>query len=150
MMGRMRARSVSGTVFLVLAMAGYGCGGSRQDVVHTYEAGGGEMRAYDATMVQAWEAARAALRWNDAGTIEEHPAERWMVGTAGVSGWSWGATMGIWLEPLDAKGTRVRAVVSRRLATNWTAQSEGGLLDDIAKAIDLEKQGQTLPDEEPE
>jgi hypothetical protein len=57
--------------------------------------------------------------------------------------------MGTWLEYAGGGGIQVRAVVSRNLATNVTAQSDSGLLDDIAKAIAIEKEGRPLPDAAP-
>jgi hypothetical protein len=139
-----------GLLSLTLALAAVGCAGERQDVLSAHEAHEGEVRVFNVGMDQAWEAARAALRWNHADTIEEHRADGYMLATAGVSGWSWGAAMGVWLEPANAQGTQVRAIVSRKLATNVFAQSEDMLLDDIAKAVALEKQGQALPDTDPE
>jgi hypothetical protein len=136
--------------FITLALLPSGCAGGRRDVLTAYDAGKGEARIFPVRVDQAWEAARAALRWNHAETIEEHRAERYMLGVAGATGWSWGAAMGVWFEPVDPSGTRVRVIVSRRLATNVTAQSEGGLLDDIAKAVALEMRWLPLPDKEPE
>lgn len=139
-----------GILALTLALAAVGCAGEREDVLSAHDANEGEVRVFNVGMAQAWEAARAALRWNHADTIEEHRADGYMLATAGVSGWSWGAAMGVWLQAANAQGTQVRAIVSRRLATNVFAQSEGMLLDDIAKAVALEKQGQPLPDTDPD
>jgi hypothetical protein len=133
-----------------LALAACGCAGEREDVLSAHDADEGEVRVFAASMEEAWEAARAALRWNHAREIEEHRAQGYMLATAGISAWSWGASMGVWLEPANAKGTQVRAIVSRRLATNVTAQSEGMLLDDIGKAITIEKQGRPLPNDDPD
>jgi hypothetical protein len=137
-------------VFITLALLAGECAGQRKDVLSAYEAEDGEVRVFPVRVDQAWDAARAALRWNHAEAIEEHPAERYMLGVAGATGWSWGATMGVWLEPAGQNGTKIRVVVSRKLATNTTAQSEGGLLDDIAKAVGFEMRGLPLPAEEPE
>ena len=143
--------AVSGFLLAVLlAISESGCAGEREDVLSAHDAHEGEVRVFNVGMDQAWEAARAALRWNHADAIEEHRAEGYMLATAGVSGWSWGASMGVWLEPANAQGTQVRAIVSRKLATNVFGQSEDMLLDDIAKAVALEKQGQPLPDTDPE
>jgi hypothetical protein len=137
-------------LFVVLTLGPVGCAGERQDVLSAHDAHKGAVRVFNVGMAQAWEAARAALRWNHADTIEEHRAEGYMLATAGVSAWSWGASMGVWLEPANAQGTQVRAIVSRKLATNVFGQSEDVLLDDIAKAVALEKQGQPLPDTDPD
>jgi hypothetical protein len=142
--------AVASVLFLALALAAIGCAGNRQDVLDAHDAHEGEVRVFNVGIDQAWEAARAALHWNHAETIEEHRAEGYMLATAGVSGWSWGAAMGVWLESANAEGTQVRAIVSRRLATNITAQSEDMLLDDIGKAVALEKRGQPLPDKDPD
>jgi hypothetical protein len=135
---------------LSLALAAVGCAGERQDVLSAHEAQKGEVRVFDVSMAQAWTAARAALRWNHAETIEEHRKEGYMLATAGISAWSWGASMGVWLEPANAQGTQVRAIVSRKLATNVFGQSEDMLLEDIGKAIAIEKQGRPLPDADPD
>jgi hypothetical protein len=135
---------------LTVALAAAGCAGEREDVLSAHDAHEGEVRVFNVGMDQAWAAARAALRWNHADAIEEHRADGYMLATAGVSGWSWGAAMGVWFEAANAQGTQVRAIVSRRLATNVFGQSEDMLLDDIAKAVTLEKQGQPLPDTDPD
>jgi hypothetical protein len=142
-------RTVGSTCVSGFALVGLlvGCGGSRQDVLQTARSGGGEVRAYDATMDQIWPAARAALLWNHAAAIEEHRDQGYMLGSAPVTGWSWGATIGMWFEAPSDGRVLVRAVVSRTVATNVTAQSEGGLLDDVAKAVALERQGRPLPEE---
>jgi hypothetical protein len=148
------ARAAPGKIALGLvlcaALAAIGCAGEREDVLSAHDAQEGEVRVFAVTMDDAWKAARAALRWNHADAIEEHRAEGYMLATAGASGWSWGASMGIWLQPVNAQGTQVRAIVSRRLATNVTAQSEGMLLDDMEKAIAIEKQGRPLPNDDPD
>jgi hypothetical protein len=141
--------AVAGFLLAALTFGAGGCAGERQDVLSAHEAHEGEVRVFNVGMDQAWEAARAALRWNHADTIEEHRADGYMLATAGLSAWSWGAAMGVWLEPANAQGTQVRAIVSRKLATNVFAQSEDMLLDDIAKAVALEKQGQPVPDTDP-
>jgi hypothetical protein len=135
---------------LLLSLASTGCAGEREDVLSEHDANGGEVRVFSVGMDQAWAAARAALRWNHADAIEEHRSEGYLLATASASMWSWGASMGVWLQPANAQGTEVRAIVSRRLATNITAQSEDVLMDDIARAIAIEKQGQPLPDEDPD
>lgn len=141
----------SAIISLVVSVLGCsGCAGEPRNVLSAHDAGGGQVRVFDANVDQAWQAARAALTWNHAATIEEHRPEGYMLGIAGASGWSWGATMGVWIEPADPGRTGVRVIVSRKLATNVTAQSERGLLDDIAKAIALEMRGLPLPDREPE
>ncbi len=127
-----------------------GCAGEREDVLSEHDANGGEVRVFPVGMDQAWAAARAALRWNHADAVEEHRSEGYLFATASMSLWSWGASMGVWLQPANAQGTQVRAIVSRKLATNITAQSEGALMDDIARAISLVKQGQRLPDDDPD
>lgn len=134
---------------LGLALGAAGCAGERQDVLSAYEARGGEVRVFDIGIAHAWEAARAALRWSHADTIEEHRPEGYMLATAEPSAWSWGACMGVWLEPANARGTQVRAIVSRKLATNIFGQSADILLEDIAKAIAIQKQGLPLPDTDP-
>jgi hypothetical protein len=135
---------------LTLVLAAVGCAGERQDVLRAHDAHEGEVRVFDVGMAQAWAAARAALRWNHAEAIEEHRAEGYMLATAGISAWSWGASMGVWLEPANAQGTQVRAIVSRKLATNVFGQSEDMLLDDIGKAVAIVQQGLPLPDADPD
>jgi hypothetical protein len=140
----------SAMVFITLALLASGCAGGRRNVLTAYDAGEGKVRIFPVRLDPAWEAARAALRWNHAETIEEHRAERYMLGVAGATGWSWGAAMGVWFDPADRNGTKIRVVVSRKLAINITAQSEGGLLDDIEKAVAFEVRGLPPPAEEPQ
>lgn len=149
-MSRRVWRSTAALPVLLLTLASSGCAGEREDVLSEHDANGGEVRVFPVGMDQAWAAARAALRWNHADAVEEHRAEGYLFATASASLWSWGASMGVWLQPANAQGTEVRAIVSRRLATNLAAQSADALMDDIARAISLEKRGQPLPDEDPD
>ena len=100
--------AVAGVLLLALALSESGCAGERQDVLNAHDAHEGEVRVFSVGMDQAWEAARAALRWNHADTIEEHRAEGYMLATAGISGWSWGAAMGVWLSVvMKSEGSRI-------------------------------------------
>jgi hypothetical protein len=144
------ARMAHSGALAALMWVASGCAGERQDVLDAHDARAGLVRVFDVPADVAWAAARAAMRWNHADAIEEHRSQGYMLATAGAQGWSWGATMGVWLEGSGPGGTQVRAIVSRKLAANVTAQSEGALLDDMQKAVELEKRGEVLPDAAPE
>jgi hypothetical protein len=141
---------LAGAAVSILAAGPIGCGGEREDVLSAHDANGGSVRVFDATIDQVWQASRAALRWNHADAIEEHRPEGYMLATAGISGFSWGASMGVWLEPANRRGTQVRVVVSRKLVTNIAGQSEDMLLDDIATAVAFVKSGEPIPEDDPE
>jgi len=140
-------RNRIGAVVLGLLVAG--CAGSQKDVKAAHDAGEGSERVFDVTTDQAWAASRAALRWNDGQAIEEHKADGYMIATAPMRGFSNGASMGVWISPVGEQASRVRVIVSRSYALNWTGQSESGVLGDVAKAVALVKAGKPLPDNAP-
>lgn len=134
----------------LICCAAIGCGGEREDVLSAHDANEGTIRVFDGRVDQVWAASRAALRWNHADAIEEHRPEGYMLATAGISGFSWGASMGVWVEPANRRGTRVRVIVSRKLVTNIAGQSEDMLLDDITTALAFVKSGEPIPEDDPE
>jgi hypothetical protein len=143
-------------LFLTVTLAAVGCAGEREDVLSAHEAQRGEVRVFNVGTAQAWDAVHTALRWNHADTIEEHRAEGYMLATAGFWAWNGGGSVGVWLEPANAPGTQVRAVVSRKLSTrvfgdpSRGAKAQRMLMNDIGKAIAIEKEGQPLPDADPD
>ena len=138
------------TLAVLCTFGASACGGTEQDVLSAYQANDTESRTFQISMGQAWNAAHAALLWNDADSVVEHSTERCMIGIAGFTPWSYGHAMGVWIEPVRPDVTRIRVVVSRALATTVSAPSESSLLNDIERALILEKRGLPLPDSDPD
>ncbi len=137
-------------VSLLLVLAEAGCAGSREDVLSAHDAGKGEARTFRVTLGQAWNAARAALLWNDADGVEEHPTARFLYAEAGTNLTGWGQAMGVWIDPLNTRTTRISVVVSRRVSTNVAAPNDSSLLDDIERALLREIRGEPAPNEDPD
>jgi hypothetical protein len=137
------------TTIIGLCLVLGACAGNRKDVLDAHNAGKGTEQVFDAPLDQAWDASRAALRWNNAQAIEEHRDQGYMIGTAPMQGFSNGASIGVWLSPAGDASTRVRVIVSRAYALNWTGQTESGVLEDMGKAVTLEKAGKPLPEQSP-
>jgi hypothetical protein len=146
----MRHRALCATVAAGLAIALTGCVGGLEGVRDARDAGKGEVRIVAADAREVWPAARAALLWNHAAPESIHPDGDCLFAEAGVSAASWGATMMVCCQPAGPTMFAVRTVAILNLATNVFGQSDGMLMDDVLKAIELEKHGvRKLPDAEP-
>jgi len=120
---------------LLLALLLSSCGFSTfniSDVLQEKQDGGGTARVYPLTMEQAWSIARTVLRWEGAGTIEEHRAAGWMI-TSGSD-----AVMGVWIEDVPAGGVRVTFVSNGNRSFVTPHQR-------FVQAAGMVKDGKTLP-----
>ena len=59
---------------------------------------------------QSWEIAMTVLRWGGCETIEEHHSSGYRFTTVGENFVSKGSHVGAWVEPINAKNTKITIV----------------------------------------
>lgn len=88
------------------------------------EAGGnGTANVYNVSYDKAWEASKDAVVDAGGRLNEEDKAQGYIIGTFGMSAFSWGEKVSIFLTALDKNATEVEVVSKRALATNVTAKN---------------------------
>ena len=132
-----------------------GCATTRtmSDVFKDKSQGKGASQVYPVNADRAWSIAVQILRWDGAGTIEEHHDqnqmlttmpryrdERWEPPAAGLS------YVGVWVEPVDADDTKVTCVIAGQFGAPWT---EMDFQRRFQQAVAIVKSGRTLPMDAP-
>jgi hypothetical protein len=137
-------------LLVAIAAISSGCS-TMQDVVRVKEAGTeGTTQNFPVAQDQAWEIAKAVFRWEGSDAIEEHKDKNYMLTSSGMNLVSYGAVMGAWVEPIDAKNTKVTVVTKRRVSMNIaTTLTETTYLRRFGQAVDIVKSGKSLPAEAP-
>ena len=141
--GRMNARGMKLMGFLLLLVCATGCA-TMSDVVRSREQGKGTSKVYRVSADEAWEIAKTVFRWEEAGVIEEHRSEGYMLTSSGESSVSWGAVIGVWIEPVSEDSTKVTVVIKRKNPTEiMITLTEAAFHDDFGFAARL-KAGKSL------
>jgi hypothetical protein len=102
--------------FLLIGICMTGCATMR-DVVRSKGRGEGMSKVYRVNADQAWEIAKTVFRWERTEAVEEHRSEGYMLTSTEESLISWGAMIGVWIEPVNNNSTRVTFVVRRKSPT---------------------------------
>jgi hypothetical protein len=90
------------------------------------------------------------LRWEGCETIEEHRSSGYMLTTVGQNFVSKGSLVGVWVEAINKKDTKVTVVTKRKVQTNMaTGLTETTFHRKFAQAVELVKRGKQLPIDEP-
>lgn len=119
------------------------------DVMQSKEQGTAEV--YPVTFDQAWTISMTVLRWEGADAIEEHRDERYMLTSSGINLVSYGAVMGVWVDPQPDGRMKVTVVTKRRIQTNvFTTLTESTFHNRFALAVEIVKAGKPLPPKPPE
>jgi hypothetical protein len=117
------------------ALALGGCGHDTSlEAKSSYDQGKGNKHVYDASRDQAWEAAHAAIRWNNVGTITDHAEDRYMITDP-----THFDQIGIWVTSKAAGKTEVTVVVIDD--PNLPGPNEDGVQKDVATALGLAAAG---------
>lgn len=85
--------------------------------------GNGTANVYNVSYDKAWEASKDAVVDAGGRLNEEDKAQGYIIGTFGMSAFSWGEKVSIFLTALDKNATEVEVVSKRALATNVTAKN---------------------------
>jgi len=119
-----------------------------QDVLKDKE--NGSHKVYPVNFNTAWKTAMTVLRWEGSETIEQHRSEGYMLTTVGQNLISAGSVVGVWIDKVDSKHSKVTVVTKRKMATNLaTGLTETTFLESYGKAVNILKQGKKLPFEKP-
>ncbi|HVS26274.1 MAG TPA: hypothetical protein VHE58_03105 [Burkholderiales bacterium] len=129
-------------IFLLVFVAA-GCA-TMSDVVTAKADGTSE--TYPVNADQAWEISKTVFRWEGADAIEEHRDQGYMVTSSGITGYSYGAVMGAWVDKIDANHTKVTVVTKRRVKLDaFTTMMESTYHKRFAQAVAIVKRGEPLP-----
>ena len=105
-----RGMKIIGCLLILICAAG--CT-TMSDVVRAKAHGKGTSRVYPVNAERAWEISITVLRSVKTEGVEEHRSEGYMLARIGKSSVSWGAMMGVWIEPVDNDRTKVTVVIKR-------------------------------------
>lgn len=130
----MTMRHIARLTSLAVALSAVACTSAAVDPKAAHEAGDGTARVFDATPQELWVASHAAVKWNPVGGIRDHQTEHYFVTNPGDFD-----QVGVWVEPADPGTTRVSVVVIDD--PYLPGPNEQGLLNDIGKALTLERNG---------
>jgi hypothetical protein len=133
--------------FLILLIVFSSCA-TMTDVLKNKDEG--TAKIYDVDNEVAWEIAITVLRWEGCETIEQHKTSNYMLTTVGANFVSDGTLVGVWVDPVGNDKTNVTVVTKRKIQTNLaTGLTETTFHSSYKTAVDLIKQGKTLPIEKP-
>jgi hypothetical protein len=127
-----------------------GCAGSMSAVLREKHEGQGLAKTYAVPAERAWEIAEAILRWDGAGTIEEHRGGNYLLTTIygpGVQGTDGTTYVGAWLEPAAGDLVKMTCVVSGPKV--FATYTENDFQRRFQQAIELTRDGSRLPDAAP-
>ncbi len=100
---------------------------------------------------RAWDIAMTVLRWEGAETIEEHRKDGYMLTTTSADMVSAGTLIGVWVDKISDKSTKVTVVTKRKMSTNIaTGLTETTFHERYAQAVKIVKAGKKLPSKPPQ
>lgn len=78
----------------------------------------GTAHTYDKSCDTLWSLSIQVLHENEAGAVEEHRSENYMVAQSSMGLFTGGTFMAVWLEPASAETCNVTVVTKRKIVTN--------------------------------
>jgi hypothetical protein len=140
------------SALLVVLWLAPGCSPEPVSAIAAHNAGHGTAEIYDASFDEAWQATHIALKWDQAGTPEDHLERQFMVTNHPSSeAPSFLDQVGVWFEPVGPRKTRVSVVVMSGQATTAgvTGNDESSVQKDIARALPYVQSGAPIPEKRP-
>jgi len=138
----------------LLALA-TGCAtGSMAKVLQEKQEGKARVQVYAVSIDQAWQITETILRWEGAGTLEEHRDQNFLLTTkytyAGNDGLDPNLYIGAWLDPVD-EGVKVSFAVSgpQRITRFPEDDHEAAFHRRFRQAVSYLKAGEPLPVQAP-
>ena len=132
----------------LFALSSLGCRPTMGNILQEKSEGRGTARIYDLDVDSAWDAAVQILRWDGAGTIEQHRDQHYMLTTAEpVRSQGSGAGLsyiGVWVEPDAESKTRVTCVVQEHYGSRGPIDEES-FHTRFVQALRYLKEGKPLP-----
>ena len=137
--------------FIVSLLIFTGCQSINDVMIAKQNGTDGTSLEYEVTKDDAWNIAKAVLRWRGVEGIEEHKDQNYMVTSTGVSIGTAGTVIGVWIENGSSTNlTKVTVITKRKIATNLiTSMTEGGFHTGYKKALAIFKNGKAVPLIEP-
>ena len=108
----MNVRGMKIMGWLLILICATGCT-TMSSVVRAKAQGKGTSRVYRVNAERAWEISKTVFRLVQTEAVEEHRSEGYMLARIGKSSVSWGAVMGVWIEPVGDDSTKVTVVIKR-------------------------------------
>ena len=98
--------------------------------------GSGARRVYDASADEVWNAVPQALTALGLKIASSSRLDRCVLAEGGISGWSWGEKIAVFVKEVSSSRTEVEVVTKRALATNVTARDwENPILNKIEDVL---------------
>ena len=86
----------------------------------------------------------------EAENLEEHKDQNYLTASMGISAFSNGVVIAVWVEKFGKEYAKVTVVTKRRTQTNFaTGLTESTFQQRFAQAVDILRSGQSLPDTPP-
>jgi len=108
----MNVRGMKIMGWLLIVICATGCA-TMSSIVRAKAHGKGTSRVYRVNAERAWEISKTVFRLVQTEAVEEHRSEGYMLARIGKSSVSWGAVMGVWIEPVGDDSTKVTVVIKR-------------------------------------
>ncbi len=106
----------------------------------------GVTKVYPITEEQAWDVARAVFRWEKTDEVEENRKEHYMITSTGMKMVAFGSVMGVWIEPVDSKHTKLTVISMRRVASDtFTRLTVSRFYERFDEGLKIIKSGKKLP-----
>jgi hypothetical protein len=110
----------------------------------------GTARIYEVGQKRAWEIVQTILRWVDVEEVEEHRSDNYVLASTGANLISYGSVLGVWVEPVSDRATKITIVSKRRMSTNVASgMKESTFHDYFEYALEQDKAGKPLPESAP-
>jgi hypothetical protein len=87
--------------------------------------GSGEQDVYEASFDEVWAAMPEVIAKVGLHYVSVNKDKHVFLARHGISAWSWGENVAIFVEKVDSEKTSVEVVTKRKLITNFTAQDWG-------------------------
>ncbi len=129
-----------------------GCSRGLNTVLEARERGEGTPQEYAVLDDAAWDIARSVLRWQGAGTFEEHKMSGYLLTTMEHDGGFSGAALcGVWFEKVADQAMRITIISRRREPLNAAIRmTEGTFHRLFGKGLAIVKEGKPLPLRQPD
>lgn len=96
------------------------------------ERGRGSSRVYQAPFETVWKKANQTLKLLQLGIAESNQKQGYLLAETGISAFSWGERVAVFVERIDTSSTRVEVISRKVMATNIFAENwESRFLDTL-------------------
>ena len=105
----------------------------------------GTSKIYPVSANQAWDITKTVLFWEGTNAIKEERAQGYMLTSSPPDAISYGAFIGVWVEPVDPNNAKVTVVIKRKFKIDYaTTLKECTFHKDFAHTVIIVKSGEPL------